>query len=52
VNVDAAVEIIVRSLEAGEHKRGVPAGAYVYKVKSQNQLMLLAYEYDPHTRML
>jgi len=25
---------------------------YVYKFKSQNQLMLLAYEFDPETRML
>jgi mRNA interferase RelE/StbE len=25
---------------------------YVYKFKSQNQLMLLAYEFDSETRML
>lgn len=52
VDVDAAVEMIVRSPEVGEHKRGDLAGVYVYKFKSQNQLMLLAYEYDPHTRLL
>lgn len=51
-DVDAAVAIIVDSPELGEPKRGDLAGVYVYKFKSQNQLMLLAYEYDPHTRML
>jgi len=25
---------------------------YVFKLKSQSQLMLLAYEFDPETRML
>lgn len=52
VDVDAAVHAIVTSPELGEPKRGDLAGVYVYKFKSQNQLMLLAYEYDPKTRML
>jgi len=52
VDVDTAVEVIVKSPEVGELKRGDPAGVYVYKFTSQNQLMLLAYEYDTHTRML
>jgi hypothetical protein len=52
VDVDAAVEVIVKSPGIGELKRGDLAGVYVYKFKSQNQLMLLAYEYDPLTRML
>ena len=43
VDVDTAIEVIVKSPEVG---------VYVYKFKSQNQLMLLAYEYDPLTRML
>lgn len=52
IDVDTAVEVIVKSPEVGELKRGDLAGVYVYKFKCQNQLMLLAYEYDPHTRML
>jgi len=51
-DVDAAVDVIVKSPEVGEPKRGDLAGVYVYKFKSQNQLTLLAYESDPHTRML
>lgn len=52
IDVDNAVEVIVKSPEIGELKRGDLAGVYVHKFKSQNQLMLLAYEYDPKTRML
>ena len=52
VDVDTAIEVIVKSPEVGELKRGDLAGVYVYKFKSQIQLMLLAYEYDPLTRML
>jgi len=52
IDVDNAVEVIVKSPEIGELKRGDLAGVYVHKFKSQNQLMLLAYEYDPQTRML
>ena len=51
-DVDVAVDVIVKSPDLGEPKRGDLAGAYVYKFKSQNQLMLLAYEYDPKTHML
>ena len=52
IDVDNAVEVIVQSPEIGELKRGDLAGVYVHKFESQNQLMLLAYEYDPKTRML
>ena len=52
IDVDNAVEVIVKSPEIGELKRGDLAGVYLHKFKSQNQLMLLAYEYDPKTRML
>ncbi len=52
VDVDTAIEVIVKSPEVGELKRGDLAGVYIYKFKSHNQLMLLAYEYDPLTRML
>ena len=51
-DVDVAVDVIVKSPDLGEPKLGDLAGVYVYKFKSQNQLMLLAYEYDPKTRML
>ena len=51
-DVDAAVEVIINTPEVGEPKRGDLAGVYVYKFKSNSQLMLLAYEYDPETRML
>ena len=52
LDVDTAVETILKTPEAGEPKRGDLAGVYVYKFKSNSQLMLLAYEYDPETRML
>jgi len=50
--VDTAVNVIVADPLAGEVKRGYLAGVYVYKFKSQSQLMLLAYEFDPRTRHL
>ncbi len=52
LDVDAAVEVIIATPEVGEPKRGDLAGVRVYKFKSNSQLMLLAYEYDPETRML
>ena len=51
-DVDLAVEVIVEDPLSGEPKRGDLAGVYVYKFKSQSQLMLLAYEFDPQTRHL
>ncbi len=51
-DVDDAVALIVKNPDIGEPKRGDLAGVYVYKFKSQNQQMLLAYEYDPKTRLL
>ena len=51
-DVDAAVNVIVENPLAGEVKRGDLAGVYVYKFKSQTQLMLIAYEFDPKTRHL
>lgn len=52
VDVDDAVEAIIKTPSAGEPKRGDLSGVYVYKFKSNSQLMLLAYEFDPETRML
>ena len=51
-DVDDAVEAIVKAPDLGEAKRGDLAGVYVYKFKSNSQLMLLAYAWDPETRML
>ena len=50
--MDTALEVIVPDPLVGEVKRGDLAGVYVYKFKSQNQLVLLAYEFDPKTRHL
>ncbi len=52
MDVDVAEKVSGRSSEVSEQNCGDVAGVYVYKFKIQNQLMLLAYEYDPHTRML
>lgn len=51
-DVDDAVQIIVGNPESGEAKKGDLAGVFVYKFKCVGQLMLLAYEYDPTTRLL
>jgi hypothetical protein len=51
-DVDAAVEANVADPLLGEAKRGDLSGIYVYKFKSQTQLLLLAYEFDPKTRQL
>ena len=51
-DVDDAVASIVRDPAIGEAKKGDLLGVFVYKFKSSGQLILLAYEYDPATRML
>ena len=51
-DVDDAVAEIVRDPLVGEAKKGDLAGVYVYKFKCCGQLTLLAYEYDPETRLL
>ncbi|MBK9161465.1 MAG: type II toxin-antitoxin system RelE/ParE family toxin [Nitrosomonadales bacterium] len=50
--VDQAVVDIVRDPGIGEAKKGDLSGVYVYKFDCVNQLFLLAYEYDPATRVL
>jgi hypothetical protein len=52
LDVDKAIEKIVQDPLIGEPKRGDLAGTFIYKFKSQTQLMLLAYEFDPKTRFL
>ncbi len=51
-DVDDAVADIVQDPTLGEPKRGDLAGVFVYKFKCRGQLTLLAYEYDPDTRLL
>ena len=51
-DVDDAVASIVRDPAIGAAKKGDLLGVFVYKFKSNGQLILLAYEYDPATRML
>lgn len=51
-DVDDAVAGIVRDPHIGEAKKGDLAGVFVHKFKSNGQLTLLAYEYDPGTRRL
>jgi hypothetical protein len=51
-DVDDAVQAIVATPEIGEAKKGDLAGVFVYKFKCAGQLALLAYEYDPATRLL
>jgi mRNA interferase RelE/StbE len=51
-DVDNAVADIVHNPTIGEAKKGDLAGVFVYKFKCNDQLMLLAYEYDPDTRLL
>jgi len=50
--VDDAVAAIVADPALGEAKKGDLAGVFVYKFDCIGQRWLLAYEYDPLTRML
>lgn len=50
--VNQAIEDIANNPEIGEEKRGDLAGVFVYKFDCVGQLMLLAYKYDPATRLL
>ncbi|MCH9742178.1 MAG: type II toxin-antitoxin system RelE/ParE family toxin [Proteobacteria bacterium] len=52
IAVNEAVDIICQSPECGEAKKGDLVGIYVYKFTAVNQLMLLAYRFDPKTRQL
>ena len=51
-DVNTAFEVIVSNPLVGDAKRGDLSGVYVYKFKSETQLLLLAYEFDPQTRHL
>ena len=51
-DVDDAVAAIVTDPTLGDAKKGDLTGVCVYKFKCVGQLALLAYDYDPATRML
>jgi mRNA interferase RelE/StbE len=51
-DVDAAVGAIVADPTLGEAKRGDLANVFVYKFQCVGSRFLLAYEYDPKTRLL
>ncbi len=51
-DVDDAVLAIVADPTLGEAKVGDLAGVFVYKFQCVKQIYLLAYEYDPETRVL
>ena len=51
-DVDDAVAAIVGDPGLGEAKKGDLAGIFVYKFQCAGKLFLLAYEYDPATRLL
>ncbi|MBQ9565310.1 MAG: type II toxin-antitoxin system RelE/ParE family toxin [Synergistaceae bacterium] len=50
--VNRAIQLIVSNPEIGVEKRGNLAGVYVYKFDCIGQEYLLAYEFDPKTRIL
>jgi hypothetical protein len=50
--VDQAVDEIIRDPGIGEAKKGDLVGVYVHKFDCVNQQFLMAYEYDPTTRVL
>ena len=50
--VDDAVRAIIAEPEIGEAKKGDLAGVHVHKFALNRQQMLLAYEWDPKTRVL
>ena len=51
-DVDDAVAAIVADPSLGEARKGDLAGVFVHKFSCVGQLFLLAYEYDPATRLL
>jgi len=50
--VDKTVQQIVMDPTLGMAKKGDLQGVYVYKFECVSQRFLLAYEYDPTTRLL
>ena len=50
--VDKAVALIIQNPNLGEEKKGDLSGVFIYKFDCVNQLYLLAYEFNPSTRVL
>lgn len=50
--VDEAIREIIKNPKIGEEKKGDLAGIFVYKFKFKMKEFLLAYEWDPKTRLL
>ena len=50
--VNEAILAIIENPSIGEEKKGDLAGVFVYKFKIHNQEFLLAYEWDPLSRLL
>jgi mRNA interferase RelE/StbE len=50
--VDSAVLAITDAPDLGDAKKGDLQGVYVYKFECVRQKFLLAYEFDPQTRVL
>jgi len=48
-DVDDAIRLLIQQPQAGEAKVGDLAGVRVYKFRTTNQLMLLAYSHDEDT---
>ena len=51
-NVNNAIRTIIRNPTIGEEKKGDLSGILVYKFKTHNREMLLAYEWNPKERLL
>jgi mRNA-degrading endonuclease RelE of RelBE toxin-antitoxin system len=49
---DKAISVIIKNPEIGKQKRGDLNGVYVYKFDCINKPFLLAYEWNPDTRIL
>jgi len=52
IEVDHAIRTIITDPKIGVEKKGDLVGVFIYKFKIHKQEMLLAYEWDPKTRML
>lgn len=50
--VDDAIREIIKNPNVGEEKKGDLSGIFVYKFKMKTKEFLLAYEWDPKTRLL
>lgn len=52
IEVKKAIKVIIDNPEIGQEKKGDLAGIFVYKFKCIDKQFLLAYQFDPETRIL